>query len=187
VSDIFFQSSQFKSNIQLADKTETKQFLRFYLHPSTKVMLPIQQITEVLKIQFSQIVPIPQMPAWVMGVYNWRGDILWMVDLGHLFGLNPWYQKNTNRSHHTAIVLASNQEKTQTNTETKINLGLVISKVEDLEMCNLAEIQVIPTTSGITSQLATFLQGYWLHPEGETIMVLNGEAIVAAMPNNLAN
>lgn len=176
--------------MQLADKTSAQQFLRFCLHPSSKVMLPIQQITEVLKIQFGQIVPIPQMPAWVMGVYNWRGDILWMVDLGHLLGLNSWYQKDTNCSHHTAIVLAPNQARTKSNTESKldlIHLGLVIAQVEDLEMCNLADIQVAPKTSSITSQLTPYLAGYWLQPEGDTIMVLNGQAIVAAMPNNLAN
>ena len=144
------------------------------------------QITEVLKIRFGQIVPIPQMPAWVMGVYNWRGDILWMVDLGHLMGLNPWYEKDTNSSNHTAIVLSPNKEKAKTDGENNINLGLVISKVEDLEMCNVADIQV-PPNSGVNSQIAAFLQGYWLQPEGDTIMVLNGQAIVAAMPSNLTN
>ncbi|WP_369426732.1 chemotaxis protein CheW [Waterburya agarophytonicola] len=186
MSDIFSQSHQSNSQTQLVNKTEQKQFLRFNLYDHTKLMLPIKQITEVLKIQFSQIVPIPQMPSWVMGVYNWRGDILWMVDLGHLIGLNPWYQQNTNRSNHTAIVLSPNKEKHNTNAEGNINLGLVISKVEDLEMCNVGEIQ-IPPRSTINSQLAPFLEGYWLQPQGDMIMVLNGQGIVAAMPNNFVN
>ena len=186
MSDLFSQSNQSNSQVQLINKTEEKQFLRFNLHGNTKVMLPIKQITEVLKIQFSQIVPIPQMPSWVMGVYNWRGDILWMVDLGHLIGLNPWYRQNTNQSNHTAIVLSPNKEKRNSNAEANLNLGLVISKVEDLETCNVDDIQ-IPPQSTINAQLAPFLQGYWLQPEGEMIMVLNGSGIVAAMPNNFVN
>ena len=178
MSDLFFQSSQLNSNT-VVNKTNEKQFLRFNLHSNTKVMLPIEQITEVLKIQFDRIVPIPQMPAWVMGVYNWRGDILWMVDLGHLIGLDPWHQKDPNRSKHTAIVLSPNKEKKGTNKETKIDLGLVISQVEDLEMCNIADIQV-PPSSTVDSELAPFLQGYWLGLEGDMIMVLNGQKIVAA-------
>jgi positive phototaxis protein PixI len=44
------------------------QYLKFQLYPDTKAMLPIAQITEVLKIQLKQIMPIPQMPTWVMGL-----------------------------------------------------------------------------------------------------------------------
>lgn len=50
-----------------------QQFLRFHLVPDTTAMLPVQQMTEVLTMGVSEIVPIPQMPGWVMGVYNWRG------------------------------------------------------------------------------------------------------------------
>ncbi len=186
MSDIFSQSNQPQFNTQLVNKTEDEQFLRFCLYERTKVMLPIKQIAEVLKIQLGQIVPIPQMPAWVMGVYNWRGDILWMVDLGHLIGFNPWYQHGINRSKQTAIVLSPNKEKTKTDADNNINLGLVISQVEDIEMCNVADIQVPPTKS-INTQLGSFLQGYWVQPAGDMIMVLNGQAIVATMPNNLAH
>ncbi len=97
----------------VAENTVT-QFLRFQLDPHTKAMLPIDHITEVLKIPFGQIVPIPQMPAWVMGVYNWRGEILWMVDLAHLIGLNSWYQHQGNLLHQTAIVLSPHRQRDRT-------------------------------------------------------------------------
>ena len=181
MSDLFSQLNLAKPSTQLADRTE-KQFLKFHLYPDTKVMLPIRQITEVLKIQFAQIVPIPQMPDWVMGVYNWRGDILWMVDLGHLIGLDPWYRQNINRSHHTAIVLSPDREQDWAKGQSNINLGLVVTRIEDLEMCNTSAIQT-PSNSSISTQLAPFLQGYWLNSE-EMILVLDGKAIVAAMPNS---
>lgn len=149
-------------------------------------MLPVQQITEVLKIQFNQIIPIPQMPSWVMGVYNWRGDILWMVDLGHLIGFNPWYQQGINHSKHTAIVLSPNKEGNKNDAENNIDLGLIISQVEDIEICNVADIQ-IPPSSNLNSQLGSFLAGYWVQTEGEMIMVMDGQKIVAAMPNNLTH
>ena len=104
------QSNRSHCDVSLAEKTRGQQFLRFRLYPDTKVMLPIRQITEVLKIQFGQIVPIPQMQPWVMGVYNWRGDILWMLDLGDLIGLESWYQHQVNCSNYTAIVLSPQRE-----------------------------------------------------------------------------
>ncbi len=185
MSNIFPQSNQSKLTAQLLNQTDDKQFLKFYLQEDTKAMLPVRQITEVLKIQFDRIVPIPQMPAWVMGVYNWRGDILWMVDLGHLMGFNPWYQKNANLSKHTAIVLSPHKDRSKSSRESNINLGLVVSQVEDIETLNVAEIQT-PTGVNIGSHLASFLQGYWLQPSKDMIMVLDGQPIFAAMPNNKA-
>ena len=146
-------------------------------------MLSIEQITEVLKIQLSQIVPIPQMPSWVMGVYNWRGEILWMIDLSHLIGLKPWYQNQTLRSYHTAIVLSPNQERGDRTDN--ICLGLVVSRVEDLATCHTKQIQSA-LGSKVGTRLSNFLQGYWLEPEGEMILALDGKAIAAAMPQNFA-
>jgi positive phototaxis protein PixI len=154
--------------------------LKFQLYPETKAMLPIKQITEVLKIQLAQIMPIPQMPAWVMGVYNWRGDILWMLDLGQLLGLDSWYQQQHDRLLHTAIVLSPEREG---NNDNQIHLGLVVARVDDLEACDPAEIQAA-FDSQIDSRLNRFLQGYWPQSSGEMVLALDGQAIASAMPRS---
>ena len=140
-------------------------------------MLPISQITEVLKIEFTQIVPIPQMPSWVMGVYNWRGNILWMVNLGHLVGLNSWYRIDFGECN--VVVLSPNKATPQV--EDDIHLGLVVYRVEDLEECNLKEIQ--PTIGKIAAGGGNFASGYWSNPQGEIVSVLDGDAIARAMPS----
>ena len=165
----------------LQPKNEEEQFLRFRLEPSTKVMLPIEQITEVLKIAIGHIVPIPEMPSWVMGVYNWRGEILWMLDLGHLIGLNSWYEQGINATNYTALVLSeSNHKNAKVKAMERASLGLIITQVEDIEWCNPGVIHS-PPASAITAELAPFLRGYWLKPDGETIWTLNGSAIFAVM------
>lgn len=156
---------------------DTVQQLKFQLYPDTSVMLPIEQITEVLKFQLVQIMPIPQMPSWVMGVYNWRGDILWMIDLGRLIGLDSWYQYQHDRASSTAIVLTPNRQARQP----KIHLGLVVARVDDLENLKPQEIQAA-VDSPSNSRLNSFLQGYWLKPGGEMVLALDGKAIAAAMP-----
>ncbi|GBF83605.1 CheW protein [Aphanothece sacrum FPU3] len=60
-------------------------------------------------------------------------------------------------------------------------LGLVVSGVEDIEWCNPAEIQS-PPASAVTPSLAPFLRGYWLKTQGDMFVILDGEAIMAAMP-----
>jgi positive phototaxis protein PixI len=143
-------------------------------------MLPLREISAVLKIPHGQIIPIPEMPPWVMGVYNWRGEIIWMVDLGHLIGLAHWYQQSVTSSNHEAIIIhPSNQPKaTQTSGEM---IGLIVSKVEDLESSDPQEIYS-PPASAVSQELAPFLRGYWLKSGGDILVTLDGEAILAAMP-----
>lgn len=159
----------------------SEQFLRFYLEPDTTALLPIQQLTEVLTIPIGQVVPIFNLPAWVMGVYNWRGEILWMVDLNHLVGLTPWYRQASSASVHRAVVLRIRAKHTTSTSVKGQMLGVVVNRVEDIEWCNPDWIQS-PPSSSVTSELVPFLRGYWLKPNDEKLMVLDGEAIMAAMP-----
>jgi positive phototaxis protein PixI len=155
-----------------------EQFLRCHLAPDALVMLPVAQLTEVLKIPVGQITPISDLPAWVMGVYNWRGKILWMIDLGHLLGYTPWHQQAFNTASYTAAIL-----HVDAGADEFLSLGLVVTQVQDIELCDLGEVQS-PPPSAITPELAPFLQGYWLKPNGEMLACLNANAILAAMPKS---
>ncbi|MBD0346882.1 MAG: purine-binding chemotaxis protein CheW [Coleofasciculus sp. Co-bin14] len=168
------------SNIS-ASSGENDQFLRFHLFPNTTALLPVQQLTEVLTISRDQIVPIFQMPPWVMGVYNWRGEILWMVDLAHLVGLTPWPQQPISASSYTAVVLQARSKQAQSPSVKSQMLGLVVSRVEDIEWCDLDAMQS-PPASTVTPELVPFLRGYWLKSNGEMLMHIDGQAILAAMP-----
>jgi len=163
-----------------------QQFLRFHLVPDTTALLPVSQMTEVLTIPIAQVVPIPHTPAWVMGVYNWRREILWMVDLGHLVGLAPLYQQAISRSTYTAIVIheaqqASSRQRAGSQMTGGKMLGLVVNRVEDMEWCNPDSIQS-PPVSTVTPELVPFLRGYWLKSNGEILVVLDGRSIIAGMP-----
>lgn len=173
--------SYLSSATDSSSENANEQYLRFYLEPNTTALLPIQQLTEVLTISIGQIVPIFNMPAWVMGVYNWRGEILWIIDLNHLVGLTPWYQQNSSTASHTSIVLNVRTHNPQSTTNKSQMLGLVVNRVEDIEWCNPDLIQS-PPSSTVTAELVPFLRGYWLKSNGEMLVVLDGKSIMAAMP-----
>jgi positive phototaxis protein PixI len=173
------------SSLAQTDSTSsqaTQQFLRFYLMPDTTALLPIQQVTEVLTIPKGQIVPISHMPPWVIGVYNWRGEILWMIDMAHLVGLTPWHQQESNTSTYTAIVLQGHSNQAKATTIKNLMLGLIVNRVEDIEWCNPDLIQS-PPSSALTPELISFLHGYWLKSNGDMLAVMDGAALMAAMPN----
>lgn len=162
-----------------ASPSASEQFLRLYLFPNATVLLPIQQLSEVLTLPIERVAPIPHMPDWVMGVYNWRGEILWTVDLGHLCGFMPWYQQATNVSVFPAVILQVRNHKA--GSARNQMLGLVVNRVEDIEWCDPEMIQPLPRTT-VSPQLAPFLRGYWWKPGGDMLAVLDGEAIIRAMP-----
>ncbi len=160
------------------DHQDQEQFLRFFLIPETWAMLPVSQVTEVLTLPVSQVVPIPQMPHWVMGVYNWRGEVLWIIDLGLLLGLKPQISISSTCR---AIVLHPTLHHSGKMRSRSQMLGLIVNKVEDIEWCNPDKIQS-PPASAITPGFAPFLRGYWLQEDNEMWVVLDGESILAAMP-----
>ncbi|MBD2092433.1 CheW domain-containing protein [Microcoleus sp. FACHB-1515] len=158
--------------VAIEESGSSEQFLRLQLVAGTTVLLPVHQLAEVLTIETHQIVPIPHLPSWVMGIYNWRGEILWMLDVGHLGGLTPWYQQSHTSIHSVAVLQMAEDAKPKT-------LGLVVSKIEEIEWCDPNQIQ--PFTA-VTSKLASLIQGYWCKPNGEALAVLDGAAVIAAMP-----
>ena len=166
-----------------AEDVKQEQFLRFHLEPDLNAALPVDQMTEVFTVSTTKVVPIPHMPPWVIGVYNWRGEILWLIDLGYLLGGTPLYQQTSSRSLYTAIVINSQQsgERQGSSTAGKKMLGLAVNRVEDMEWFNSDLIQS-PPESAVNPALVPFLRGYWLKNNGEIVVVLDGNSIIAGMP-----
>lgn len=167
-----YSSATSQLNSEATEAQISEQFLKVRLNPKDPVLLPIQQITEVLNIPEEQIMPIPHMPAWVMGVYNWRGEILWMVDLGHLCGLAPWYQHSVSRSTRSTVIL----NQTHPRSAKEIFLGLFVSQIEDIQICHADQIQ--PAADLEIPTLKTLARGCWLQAD-TALAILDGTAILA--------
>jgi positive phototaxis protein PixI len=129
-------------------------------------MLPTPQLTEVLSLPLSQVVPIPDMPATLLGVCNWRGEVLWLVDLGSLLGFEPLYAQNLQQGTLSIIVVHCQGRM----------LGLAVSEVEQMIRCASDQMQrtIAPN---LTPELTRCLDAYWTAPNHEVFLVLNGDAV----------
>lgn len=170
---------------KLAPNFIGEQFLRLYLDGETGALLPISQLTEVLNISCSQVMPIPHMHPWIMGVYNWRGEILWLVDLAHLVGITPMYQQALTSANYTVVVLEGAEEEDSMENERKA-VGLVINQVGNIETCNPDLIKDISSAS-IDSKLEAFLRGYWCKSDYEMLAVFQLDAIWEAISQEETN
>lgn len=69
-----------------AQKKKGRQYLRFYLNATT-FAFPLQN---ALEIDFlPEITPLPNLPQWVRGICNLRGNIFSVVDLKQVLRLAP--------------------------------------------------------------------------------------------------
>lgn len=156
-----------------APLTEQQQFLRLNISPETVALLPIKEITEVLNVSTEQITPMPYLSPWIMGTHNWQGNILWLIDLGYLIGLQPLCLRVSASSYTAAILQFRFPNSEQA-------VGVVVHQVGNIERLNINSIQP-PSLAPENKEFAKLLQGYWLKSEQELLAVLKPDAIVQAI------
>jgi positive phototaxis protein PixI len=148
---------------------EPRQFLSVFLPPDTQAMISTQQLVEIFNLAPKQIAPIPGLPPQVMGACNWRGEVLWLVDLGQLLGKTPFYQlfqQRDSQAYYSAVVVQFQG----------CVMGLVVDQVRQIQICDPHSI-LMPTDPD-HFKLPPCVEGYWLSPQGEALWVLNCEALV---------
>ncbi|NJO42607.1 MAG: chemotaxis protein CheW [Cyanobacteria bacterium CRU_2_1] len=113
--------------------SDTRQrLLRFPLNVQDSALLPLEQITEILKLDRADILPIPETPNCVLGVCNWRGEMLWLIDLGNLVGYPPLVLLEQGAGTVMAIVIKTNDQ----------SLGLAVRHVNDIEFHDLQTLHL---------------------------------------------
>lgn len=125
-------------------------------------LLPLEAITEILRINVEEILTVPETPSCVLGAYNWRGNMLWLVDLDRIVGCPSLFDRAPLPTQPIAIVVTIQDQ----------SVGLVVRYVNDIELHDLKEL--LPARQGLfPSQLLPFLKGYF----SGGLTVLNLDAI----------
>ena len=137
-----------------------QKFLRFALGDQDRGMLLLEQIVEVLSVTVADILPVPEMPSCILGIYNWRGKMLWLIDLDYLVDYAP---QSLEVLPLMAMVIQINGQ----------SIGLVVQYVKDIELYDLDQLQPA-TTDVFPPRLLPFVKGYLPSANG---IVLDAVAI----------
>ena len=151
-----------------------EQFLQLHFASEMTALLPTEVLTEIINISPEQVMPMPHMSPWIMGTYNWRGEILWLVDVGYLIGLTPLYQQVIPT--YTAAVLQFPLPPNMFNDGGMQIVGLVFNHVGNIERCDPNQIDT-DSFSAANAELEKFLRGYWFKSEEESLAVLNPDIL----------
>lgn len=151
-----------------------QQFLRFQIQSNLMALMEIDLVTELVNIPIDRIVPMPHLPAAVMGIYNWRGEILWIVNLATLIGANRPGARS--RSLQPTIILANGvtpEDRLQT------TVGLVVDELDEIEWFDLDSIQS-PIPAQTYPEFSKWATGLWISASGENFLKLDGQKIFAS-------
>lgn len=143
--------------------TSELRFLRFYVNAEETALLPLTSIQEVLKVPVAEVLPVPHMPDCVLGIYNWRGEMLWLVDLAQQLGFLSVLVDSHRAETVTAIVIQTDRQC----------LGVVVPRIREIETHSLQQLQ--PPSSAFPSKLLSFMQGYF---SSSGSPVLNSKALI---------
>ncbi|MDV2995919.1 MAG: hypothetical protein N4J56_005573 [Chroococcidiopsis sp. SAG 2025] len=140
-----------------------EKFLRCRLGSQDSGLLALIHVAEVIQIVLAEILPVPAMPECILGICNWRGKMLWLVDLNLLLDYPPLIASEIASVPLRAIVMQIEGQ----------SMGLVVSQVQDIEWHDPSQIQ--PATASLfAAKTLPFLQGYL--PQADAV-VLEPEAI----------
>lgn len=91
------------------------------LHNDKQIAIPLDQVQEVMSINYINICPIPGVKDSLLGVINQKGNLLWLVDLSRL--LYDFYSLNNSYTSLTILV-----------TKLEYNyIGLVVKKLGEIK------------------------------------------------------
>jgi len=130
-------------NHEAAPHAQATKQLIFHLG-NESYALPVLKVREIIRVP--DITPIPQMPAFILGVINLRGKIVPVLELRLRFGMT---QAEISQS--TCVVVA----QVATPRGHSLPMGLMVDGVEDVISIAASEIEETPKFGNFNSEFVT--------------------------------
>ncbi|MBF0559453.1 MAG: chemotaxis protein CheW [Nitrospirae bacterium] len=150
--------------MSVAAITETKQYLTFKLGDEV-FGLDVAEVREIL--DFSTVTRVPQMPDFMKGVINLRGNVVPVIDMRLKFGMSK-----TEKTVNTCIVVVELKVEGVTTV-----IGALVDSVQEVFDLEPAQIESAPR---IGTKLRTdFIKGMGKHND-EFIILLDIDQVFSA-------
>jgi positive phototaxis protein PixI len=137
-------------------------YLKFQMNQVTSALLSIKHTQEAIVVPVESITSMPNMPASILGLMNWRSRIVWVVDL--LKMLNIEHDDNRLRSYNVIIIRVES-----------VLLGLVVQEIKGT--AKLMPDDIRSPVGQVASSLVPYLRGCVVQQK-EILLVLDAQAIV---------
>ncbi|AFZ36299.1 CheW protein [Stanieria cyanosphaera PCC 7437] len=150
-----------------SNRQRLRKFLQFQLAESkvNRALLEAELVTEIITISSTEILPVPQMLYCVLGIYSWRSEMLWIVDLENLLGYPSVLFSDAAVTEAKSLMTMIVQFQGQA-------LGLVVSAVDNIVQLDLEEFKS-PSPELFSNDVLPFLSSYFNSSHNEIMMLLD--------------
>ena len=135
------------------DNDEVLQWVTFKLD-SEKYGINVMQVQEVLR--YSEIAPVPGAPIYVLGIINFRGNVVTVIDTRSRFGL-----ESSEITDNTRVVIIESDKQV---------IGILVDSAAEVVYLRASEIDVAPNVGNDES--AKFIQGV-TNRDGELLILVD--------------
>ncbi len=122
------------------DSREGELCLRFDVPSGNEFAIAASGVREVMSVYLDRITPIPNASPFFLGTYNWRGQVIWVADLGQFLGDRVLVGTDRNE---ISLLIVEEQE---------LVMGFAVHAVANTEWlnvdCLIDDPQIPPTMSG---------------------------------------
>ena len=139
-------------------KKNTRRALVFSLG-GENYSFDISQIKEVVRLK--QITKVPNVPGFIVGIMNLRGEIISILDIRSFFGLN-----NKEKTGDMRVIITDVTQEV---------IGIMVDKV--LDTIDIVEDEIQPSLATLRSDLAGYTCGQ-VEIENEILTLLDLEKIL---------
>ncbi len=163
------QTSQTKEN----SESNRERFLRFSLNSQIDCLLFLGELKGVININLSKILPVPKVEEYWLGIINWRGEAVWILDLAKLLGAKKWYEGEKPPLSAVAILTSKGDR----------HFGMLVKQTNTIESYNLDRLLPM-SSSRIDPEISPFLRGYFLDDRKQPLMTIDIESILECVLKN---
>jgi len=146
---------------QTNPKADRDRFLRFPLNSQIDCLVSLAELIGVIDINLTKILPVPQIEEYWLGIINWRGEAVWILDLAKVLGAKKWYEGEKPPKSAVAILVGQKD----------CTIGTIVQKANTIETYNIDEL--LPVSSATIEQEIKFVRGYFLDDRKQPVILLD--------------
>ncbi len=126
--------------------------LRFDVASGNEFALTASGVREVMSVYLDRITPIPNASPFFLGTYNWRGQVIWVADLGQFLGDRVMVNTDQNE---VSLLIVEEQE---------LIMGFAVHTVANTEWLDINQIVPLANDSKqpeIPAAIQSFVKGVY--------------------------
>ena len=137
-------------------------YLKFKLNQQTTAIVSTNYTQEAVSLPVESVTSMPNMLPCVLGLMNWRSQIIWVIDLPRMLNLESLDQRL--RQYNIIVIQVES-----------LLLGLVVHEIKGITKSMPDDIQ--SPVGQVASSLVPYLSGCVVQ-EAETLLVLDAQSIM---------